>query len=74
MDPNLQVMMRRVDEDPRKDSESIDQEKNDNVNSTNNVNAASTDMYGCCKNHKKTVKTGQTRTRERKECKRAGSF
>ncbi|GKB25589.1 hypothetical protein Tco_0864990 [Tanacetum coccineum] len=28
--------------DPRKDSESIDQEKDDNVNSTNNVNAAST--------------------------------
>ncbi|GKD03485.1 putative ribonuclease H-like domain-containing protein, partial [Tanacetum coccineum] len=32
----------KVDEDPRKDSESIDQEKDDNVNSTNNVNAAST--------------------------------
>ncbi|GJU33171.1 putative ribonuclease H-like domain-containing protein, partial [Tanacetum coccineum] len=28
--------------DPRKDSESIDQEKDDNVNNTNNVNAAST--------------------------------
>ncbi|GJT94274.1 hypothetical protein Tco_1083119 [Tanacetum coccineum] len=33
---------RKVDEDPRKDSESINQEKDDNVNSTNNVNAAST--------------------------------
>ncbi|GJU84472.1 hypothetical protein Tco_1292018 [Tanacetum coccineum] len=31
-----------VDEDPRKDSECNDQEKEDNVNSTNNVNAAST--------------------------------
>ncbi|GJZ62316.1 putative ribonuclease H-like domain-containing protein [Tanacetum coccineum] len=33
---------KKVDEDPRKDSESIDQNKDDNVNSTNNVNAAST--------------------------------
>ncbi|GJS97928.1 retrovirus-related pol polyprotein from transposon TNT 1-94 [Tanacetum coccineum] len=32
----------KVDEDPRKDSESNDQEKEDNVNSTNNVNVAST--------------------------------
>ncbi|GKF08647.1 hypothetical protein Tco_0042871 [Tanacetum coccineum] len=32
------------------------------------------DMYGYCKNHKKTVKTGQTRTRERIECTRARSF
>ncbi|GKE75661.1 putative ribonuclease H-like domain-containing protein, partial [Tanacetum coccineum] len=32
----------KVDEDPRKDSECKDQEKEDNVNSTNNVNAAST--------------------------------
>ncbi|GJV27494.1 retrovirus-related pol polyprotein from transposon TNT 1-94 [Tanacetum coccineum] len=32
---------KKVDEDPRKDSESIDQEKDDNVNNTNNVNAAS---------------------------------
>ncbi|GJX92348.1 putative ribonuclease H-like domain-containing protein [Tanacetum coccineum] len=32
---------KKVDEDPRKDSKSIDQEKDDNVNSTNNVNAAS---------------------------------
>ncbi|GKC66641.1 reverse transcriptase domain-containing protein, partial [Tanacetum coccineum] len=31
-------------------------------------------MYGYCKNHKKTVKTGQTRTRERIECTRAGKF
>ncbi|GKE72155.1 hypothetical protein Tco_1534196, partial [Tanacetum coccineum] len=31
---------RMIDEDPRKDSESNDQEKEDNVNSTNNVNAA----------------------------------
>ncbi|GJT16752.1 hypothetical protein Tco_0875458 [Tanacetum coccineum] len=30
------------------------------------------DMYGYCKNLKKTVKTGQTRTRERKENTRAG--
>ncbi|GJW24096.1 retrovirus-related pol polyprotein from transposon TNT 1-94 [Tanacetum coccineum] len=33
---------KKVDEEPRKDSESNDQEKEDNVNSTNNVNAAST--------------------------------
>ncbi|GJS26293.1 putative ribonuclease H-like domain-containing protein [Tanacetum coccineum] len=33
---------KKVDEDPRKDSECKDQEKEDNVNSTNNVNAAST--------------------------------
>ncbi|GKA55874.1 putative ribonuclease H-like domain-containing protein [Tanacetum coccineum] len=33
---------KKIDEDLRKDSESIDQEKDDNVNSTNNVNAAST--------------------------------
>ncbi|GJW96855.1 putative ribonuclease H-like domain-containing protein [Tanacetum coccineum] len=32
----------KVDEDSRKDSEGIDQEKEDNVNSTNNVNVAST--------------------------------
>ncbi|GJU13601.1 putative ribonuclease H-like domain-containing protein, partial [Tanacetum coccineum] len=31
-----------VDEDPRKDSESNNQEKDDNVNNTNNVNVAST--------------------------------
>ncbi|GJX07186.1 ribonuclease H-like domain-containing protein [Tanacetum coccineum] len=31
---------KKVDEDPRKDSEYKDQEKEDNVNSTNNVNAA----------------------------------
>ncbi|GJS61273.1 hypothetical protein Tco_0656057 [Tanacetum coccineum] len=30
--------------------------------------------YGYCKNHKKTVKAGQTRTREWKECTRAGSL
>ncbi|GJW59350.1 putative ribonuclease H-like domain-containing protein [Tanacetum coccineum] len=33
---------RKVDENPRKDSEGIVQEKEDNVNSTNNINAAST--------------------------------
>ncbi|GKA87431.1 hypothetical protein Tco_0809195 [Tanacetum coccineum] len=33
---------KKVDEDPRKDSECNDQEKEDNVNNTNNVNAAST--------------------------------
>ncbi|GKA90982.1 hypothetical protein Tco_0812852 [Tanacetum coccineum] len=33
---------KKVNEDPRKDSESIDQNKDDNVNNTNNVNAAST--------------------------------
>ncbi|GJU68845.1 uncharacterized mitochondrial protein-like protein [Tanacetum coccineum] len=33
---------KKVDEDPRKDNECNDQEKEDNVNSTNNVNAAST--------------------------------
>ncbi|GJU67548.1 retrovirus-related pol polyprotein from transposon TNT 1-94 [Tanacetum coccineum] len=32
---------KKVDEDPRKDSECNDQEKEDNVNSTNNVNVAS---------------------------------
>ncbi|GJT96144.1 putative ribonuclease H-like domain-containing protein [Tanacetum coccineum] len=32
----------KVDEDPRKDSKCNDQEKEDNVNNTNNVNAAST--------------------------------
>ncbi|GJY73146.1 hypothetical protein Tco_0477577 [Tanacetum coccineum] len=32
------------------------------------------DMYEYCKKHKKTAKTGQTRTRERIECKRAGSI
>ncbi|GJR80280.1 putative ribonuclease H-like domain-containing protein [Tanacetum coccineum] len=31
---------KKVDDDSRKDSEGIDQEKEDNVNSTNNVNAA----------------------------------
>ncbi|GKA99863.1 hypothetical protein Tco_0827857 [Tanacetum coccineum] len=34
----------------------------------------SIDMYGYCKNHKKVVKTRQTRTRERIECTRAGSL
>ncbi|GJU72756.1 putative ribonuclease H-like domain-containing protein [Tanacetum coccineum] len=33
---------KKVDEDPRKDSESIDQNKDDNVNNTNSVNATST--------------------------------
>ncbi|GJS62410.1 putative ribonuclease H-like domain-containing protein [Tanacetum coccineum] len=33
---------KKVNEDPRKDSECNDQEKEDNVNSTNNVNAAGT--------------------------------
>ncbi|GKB18621.1 putative ribonuclease H-like domain-containing protein [Tanacetum coccineum] len=32
---------KKVDEDPRKDSESNDQEKEDNINSTNNVNTIS---------------------------------
>ncbi|GKF78323.1 hypothetical protein Tco_0230793, partial [Tanacetum coccineum] len=32
---------KKVDEDPRKDSKCNDQEKEDNVNSTKNVNAAS---------------------------------
>ncbi|GKG20664.1 hypothetical protein Tco_0380465, partial [Tanacetum coccineum] len=32
------------DEDPRRDSEGIDQEKEDNVNNTNNVNVASTNI------------------------------
>ncbi|GKG11156.1 hypothetical protein Tco_0342556, partial [Tanacetum coccineum] len=32
---------KKVDKDPGKDSESNDQEKEDNVNITNNVNAAS---------------------------------
>ncbi|GJW40546.1 putative ribonuclease H-like domain-containing protein [Tanacetum coccineum] len=35
---------KKVDEDPRKDSECDDQEKKDNVNSTNNVNTASSIM------------------------------
>ncbi|GJZ80049.1 hypothetical protein Tco_0644886, partial [Tanacetum coccineum] len=34
---------KKVDEDPRKDSECKDQEKEDNVNSTNNVNTAEDD-------------------------------
>ncbi|GJZ26129.1 hypothetical protein Tco_0570382, partial [Tanacetum coccineum] len=33
---------KKVDENPRKDSEGINQEKKDNVNSTNNVRATST--------------------------------
>ncbi|GKG44888.1 hypothetical protein Tco_0486326, partial [Tanacetum coccineum] len=33
---------KKVDEDPRKDSECKDQEKEDNVKSTNNVNVAGT--------------------------------
>ncbi|GKD97398.1 hypothetical protein Tco_1381295 [Tanacetum coccineum] len=33
---------KKIDEDPRKDSKCNDQEKEDNVNNTNNVNAAST--------------------------------
>ncbi|GKB63557.1 putative ribonuclease H-like domain-containing protein [Tanacetum coccineum] len=33
---------KKIDEDPRKDSECIDQDKEDNVNSTNTVNADST--------------------------------
>ncbi|GJR25860.1 putative ribonuclease H-like domain-containing protein [Tanacetum coccineum] len=33
---------KKIDEDPRKESKCNDQEKEDNVNSTNNVNAAST--------------------------------
>ncbi|GJR24748.1 hypothetical protein Tco_0973275 [Tanacetum coccineum] len=32
---------KKVDEDPRKDSECKDQEKKDNVNNTNNVNTVS---------------------------------
>ncbi|GKG42786.1 hypothetical protein Tco_0477084, partial [Tanacetum coccineum] len=32
---------KKDDEDSRKDSESIDQEKEDNINNTNNVNSAS---------------------------------
>ncbi|GJU42338.1 retrovirus-related pol polyprotein from transposon TNT 1-94 [Tanacetum coccineum] len=34
--------VKKVDEDPRKDSKCNDQEKEDNINSTKNVNAAST--------------------------------
>ncbi|GJY31644.1 uncharacterized mitochondrial protein-like protein [Tanacetum coccineum] len=41
---------KKVDEDPRNDSESIDQEKNDNVNRTNNVNAASTNKVNVVDN------------------------
>ncbi|GKF52736.1 hypothetical protein Tco_0159646, partial [Tanacetum coccineum] len=33
---------KKVDEDPRKENECNDQEKEDNVNNTNNVNAAGT--------------------------------
>ncbi|GJX67620.1 putative ribonuclease H-like domain-containing protein [Tanacetum coccineum] len=36
---------KKVDEDPRKDSKSSDQEKEDNVNSTNNVNVAGTNKF-----------------------------
>ncbi|GJU77410.1 ribonuclease H-like domain-containing protein [Tanacetum coccineum] len=35
----------KVDEDPRKDSKSSDQEKEDNVNSTNNVNVAGINKF-----------------------------
>ncbi|GKB08166.1 putative ribonuclease H-like domain-containing protein [Tanacetum coccineum] len=35
---------KKVDEDPRKDSKCNDQEKEDNVNSTNNVNVVSTNI------------------------------
>ncbi|GJS12111.1 putative reverse transcriptase domain-containing protein [Tanacetum coccineum] len=42
MDPLSSDDEKKVDEDPRKDNECNDQEKEDNVNSTNNVNAAST--------------------------------
>ncbi|GJW21903.1 putative ribonuclease H-like domain-containing protein [Tanacetum coccineum] len=36
---------KKVDKDPRKDSECNDQEKEDNVNSTNNVNATGTNKF-----------------------------
>ncbi|GJV69625.1 reverse transcriptase domain-containing protein [Tanacetum coccineum] len=39
-----------------------------------NINGNYGEEYGYCKNHKKTVKTGQTRTREQKSTQRAGSF
>ncbi|GJQ99358.1 putative ribonuclease H-like domain-containing protein [Tanacetum coccineum] len=39
---NAVIDEKKVDEDPRKDSECKDQEKEDNVNSTNTVNAAGT--------------------------------
>ncbi|GJV80647.1 retrovirus-related pol polyprotein from transposon TNT 1-94 [Tanacetum coccineum] len=38
---------KKVDEDPRKDSECKDQEKEDNVNSTNNVNTVSSTVNRC---------------------------
>nr|GEW36056.1 hypothetical protein [Tanacetum cinerariifolium] len=38
----LSIYGKKVDEDPRKESECKDQEQEDNVNSTNNVNATST--------------------------------
>ncbi|GJT84721.1 ribonuclease H-like domain-containing protein [Tanacetum coccineum] len=41
-EPNVSQIVEKVDEDPRKESECNDQEKEDNVNNTNNVNAAST--------------------------------
>ncbi|GJV02330.1 ribonuclease H-like domain-containing protein [Tanacetum coccineum] len=40
----------------------------------NNKPVLPVDMYGYCKNHKKMVKTGQTRTWKRIECTRAESF
>nr|GEZ79133.1 retrovirus-related Pol polyprotein from transposon TNT 1-94 [Tanacetum cinerariifolium] len=39
------VMMQNVDEDSRQESECYDQEKLDNVNSTNSVNTASTNKF-----------------------------
>ncbi|GJV95560.1 uncharacterized mitochondrial protein-like protein [Tanacetum coccineum] len=46
MDPNLQMMMeRRLMKIQKKESECNYQEKEDNVNSTNNVNAASTNEF-----------------------------
>ncbi|GKF66271.1 hypothetical protein Tco_0192788 [Tanacetum coccineum] len=48
-----------------------------NVNSislTRGEEERNDDMYGYCKNYKKMAKTGQTRTRERIEYTRAGSF
>ncbi|GJS13251.1 ribonuclease H-like domain-containing protein [Tanacetum coccineum] len=48
---------KKVDEDSRKDSEGIDQEKEDNVNSTNNVNAA-----GACTNLDTTIQVSPIST------------
>ncbi|GJW41382.1 hypothetical protein Tco_0067227 [Tanacetum coccineum] len=58
------------DEEPFED-EDDDEEEEEHLAP---ADSSAIDMYGYCKNHKKTVKTGQTRTRERIECTRVGTW